>query len=216
MLRLLSRKAATAVRLLRESPREVLRRLLPRFESFVIISTPVTAERLRPPLEGLSFQKLSDRELLSAARSRDEFAPAVELLEVLGQNCAYGAYLDGTLVAMIWLIAYGCAPPGARLLRLREGQAERAQIVTLPEHRGKGIMPWALMELNEVASATGIREFLGLVTPGNVPSLRASRKAGSQKIGRIYRLIGPPFLGSRQWVLRRASKPSVRGGVEGC
>jgi GNAT superfamily N-acetyltransferase len=166
----------------------------------------VTAERRRPPLEGLSFQKLSDRALLSWARTRDEFAPAVELLEVLGQNCAYGAYLDGTLVAMIWLIACGCAPPGARLLRLREGQAERAQIVTLPEHRGKGIMPWALMELNEFASAAGIREFLEVVASDNAPSLRAMEKAGGQVTGRIYRLISPPCFGFRQWAIRRDCK----------
>ena len=194
MLGLVLRKAATGIRLLRESPRELLQRLLPRFESYETNSTPVTGERLKPPVAGLTFRKLTDEELLSAARSREEFAPAEVLLEVLGRNYAYGAFLGGTLAAMIWLIAYEWAPAGARLLRLHEGQAEKAQGATLPEHRGKGIMPWALSELSSIAFAMGLRELCGIIASNNVPALLAVQRPVRRQLGTFTVLSARRFL----------------------
>jgi hypothetical protein len=90
---------------------------------------------------------------------------------------------------------------------LCEGQAERAQGVTLREHRGKGILPWALSELRNTAFSLGIPELLSVVARNNTPALRANQKAGGVAIGRIYRLISPPCFGFRQWVIRRDCKP---------
>jgi RimJ/RimL family protein N-acetyltransferase len=104
---------------------------------------------------------------------------------------------------MVWLIAYAWAAPGARLLSLREGEAERVQGVVLTEHRGKGIVPWVLSELSSIAFAMGLRKLLGVIATNNVPALRAVQKIGGRKTGRIYRFIGPPFLGFRQWIIRR-------------
>ena len=206
MLQLLLRKLTTAFRLLRESPPQALQKLLPRYDSYIITVTEVSAERKPPPLPGLVFRKLTDEELLSAANGREEFASSKEFLTVVGLNCAYGALLNGTVVAVIWLLTPGSTPEGTRLLKLEKGQAERAQIVTREDYRGRGIMPWAFAELNRIAPSMGVRECLSVIESANASSLRAIEKAGGIRMARVYRLVGPPFLGFHQWVIRREIK----------
>jgi RimJ/RimL family protein N-acetyltransferase len=91
----------------------------------------------------------------------DQGAPAyIQWLMGPGQNEKIQAFFNGTFPVL--------APDEALL--------ENA--LTLPEFRGKGIMPAAMARIAEEGKALGVRYVLTFVEENNIPSLKGCKKSG--------------------------------------
>ena len=186
----LRKKLFTTVRLLREDRKGLIQHLRGRLENFVVYS----ADPHKIPtveIEGAVLRKLSDEELASLPTEQDFLRDQVERLSRLGFNDAYAVYYNDQLAHISWLItAEHDRLIRPRNVKLKPGEAEITNCVTLPEFRGLGIYGFAIRNLCRIAAGTlDIKRVFMITSVNNLASQRGMQKAGLQFQGKILRLV---------------------------
>jgi ribosomal protein S18 acetylase RimI-like enzyme len=182
------KKLFTTLRLLRHDRRGLLRHLLGRVERYVVYSTDPRAIQASD-IEGAVLKKLSDEELASLPVDQDFLKEQVERLSRLGFNDAYGVYYKDQLAHISWLITSEhdrVIKP--RNVKLKAGEAEITNCVTLPEFRGLGLYAFAIRSLCEVAAGAGAKRVFMITNVNNLASQRGMQKAGLSSHGKILRV----------------------------
>jgi len=207
----LRKKLRTAIDLLRDDPKRLLKDLTGKIEHYVVFE--VNTEKIAPPtscIDGLKMEKFPDEELLKLTTMNEEMREYSERLISKGFNDAYAFYLDGKLANIIWLVSSEHDRMlDIRNVKLRENEAEITHMITLKEFRGRGICPYCIQSLLHLASEKGIRRVYAITNIGNIASQRALEKGGLIRCAKIYRLVfdylpGSPYITFRghRWRLR--------------
>ena len=182
------KKLFTTLRLLRHDRRGLLRHLLGRVERYVVYSTDPSTMKA-PDVQDTVLRKLSDEELASLPVEQDFLKEQVERLSRWGFNDAYGVYYKDQLAHISWLITSEhdrLIKP--RNVKLRAGEAEITNCVTLPEFRGLGLYPFAIRSLCVVAAGAGAKRVFMITNVNNLASQRGMQKAGLSPHGKILRV----------------------------
>jgi hypothetical protein len=206
------------VQLVRSDPRRLLRMLTGTSAQWVVFRQDTTAALSKvPEPPGANVELLNGEELRHVENPADdpEFRNRqVERLHRFGQSYAYGVRLGAAIAHVSWLLPSSAVlrdPP--ILLELREDEAEITGCETISAFRGRGLYPYAIRRIVEVARSCGIRRVYMKTRDTNESSQRGILKAGFERVGSI-RVITPPLAPSRTFVLRNVKPPVLGVGTE--
>lgn len=175
----LSRKLSTAVRLLR-SDRGRLRQLLhARLFRYVVFSArPADIAAAAAP-EGVEIRVVGEPDLAGVDQSDGDLRDAVDRCGKLLGTFSYGAFCQGELAHISFLIpAERDRDRRPRLVKLRPGEAEIGSCVTFPRFRGRGLYPLVIRTVAREAGALGYDEVFMITEQHNVASQQGILKAG--------------------------------------
>jgi ribosomal protein S18 acetylase RimI-like enzyme len=167
----------------------------------------------RSAQDGIQFRPLSEGEL------RDlEDGPFREgqltRLEMFGESHAYGAYVEGRLAHVSWLLIGDVSRKDIPVvLKLRDDEAEITGCETLPAFRGKGLYPFAIGCLLRIAQQSGVNTVYMKTNESNLASQRGITKAGFRKAGTIL-LYYSPFLKNPFVFMRRDTRQMPTSACE--
>ena len=183
------RKVLTGLTLLRSDPKKLMQHISGRLERFVVYGCDPNS--IPPPVmtEGAVVRKLTDDELEHLSSIYEFLRAHTERVHKFGFNDAYAVYYHGELAHISWLISaeHDRRIP-TRNVKLREGEAEITNCVTLPQFRGLGLYPFAIRSLCAVARERGISRLFMISPINNLASQRGMQKAGLSPQGKIFRL----------------------------
>jgi len=186
----LRKKLGTAARLLREDPARLAREALGRVESYVVYAA--APEEIAPPepRDGYVLSKLSGEEVAGLGARSPELGGEAERYGRGGSGDAYALFVGGELahVASLVTAEHDRALP-VRNVKLRAGEAEITNCLTLSKFRGKGVYPFVIRGLAQVARERGVRRLYMMTGVGNAASRRGIEKAGFTRRGRIVRFV---------------------------
>lgn len=205
------RKLRTLVQLVRSDHRRLLRMLTGSSAQWVVFrqDTNAAVSKLPEPPDA-QVEMLNEEELRHIENPADdpEFRNRqVERLNRFGQSYAYVVRLGAAIAHVSWLLPSSAVvrdPPV--LLELREDEAEITGCETIPAFRGRGLYPYAIRRIVEVARSRGVRHVYMKTRDTNESSQRGILKAGFERVGSI-RVITPPLAPSRRFVLRNVKPP---------
>ncbi len=186
-------KALKFFRLVRENPRSLPKYLLAVHRLAVYEYDPREV-KVRRPCEEVRFRKLTDEELASFESRDDELARQARCFNQLRFNRAYAAYVGAELAHVAWLI--GAKEDSGRSIRnvkLRAGEAEITYALTLPRFRGRGVYPFVISKLCEIAARQEVERVFMIANLDNVDSRRGIEKAGFRCCGRVVAVLCPLF-----------------------
>lgn len=195
------RKTASALRLLRQGPRAVLRKAA-RLDSYRVYRTP---EGFAPPPgpPGLALRRLPDSELAGLGKLHPELKDQSRRLAYLGFNDAYGLFDGDELLQVSWLIpAEHDRLLPVRYIKLRPGEAEITHSHTLNRHRRRGYYAEVIRRLCALAAEQGLHTVFMTTDVHNLASRRGIEKAGLRPCGRIFALFLPMLGEGPQIILR--------------
>jgi RimJ/RimL family protein N-acetyltransferase len=119
---------------------------------------------------------------------------------------AFGARIDGELVAVCWIQARETHRKRGGLLDLADDEAELAQITTAPSFQGRGIASKLIRYAAWQMGIRGFRKLYAKIWRGNDASMRAFQKAGWTIERRFFSLR---LRGVGRWVtLSLPARPS--------
>ncbi len=178
----LRRKLRTAYQELRQNPKGILRELIGLSSRMIVFSADASA--ISPPQDrvGVTFRPLSNDDF--TCLPDDLRKEQLDRVSTIGENRAYGVFVDGALAHVSWLLAAsheGRTPP--RVLLLRSDEAEITGCFTLPAFRGKGLYPFAIQSIARSAKQQGIRLLFMKTKPDNIASQNGILKAGLHRAG---------------------------------
>jgi hypothetical protein len=212
----LTKKASTAVRLLRQDPLAFLRYLAGSCERFDLFAADTNRVPSPPAIEGTRFEKLSDETLCRLSQERSELRVHGERASRLGFNSAYGIFCGPHLAHISWLmLPQDDRRLPIRYVELKPAEAEITHCLTLPEFRGRGLYPYAIANLCRVARGYGAKRVFMTVPAGNVSSRRGVEKAGLISEGRIVRIM-LPYLPGQPGLIWRGHRWRLAGMVARC
>jgi len=192
------KKARTLVGLVRNDPLEIARTLTGRVErSFVFVadvkSYPVAAEMP----DDWRFESMTIEQVHALESRDDELVPYALRFREREFSDAWGVWIDGELAHVSWMIPHehDVLLP-VRNLKLQPGEAEITHAITPSRFRGRGMFPFMIGRLMELAREQGLTRVYALTGVGNTSSQRAITKAGFSRGGDIYRWIFPYLPGS--------------------
>lgn len=196
------RKLTSAVDMLRHRRGDARRLLTGRLTRYCIFSHDAGESAQVNVVEGAEFRKLEEADMraISDPAFRDK---QLDRLGRFGTSYAYGIVVDGRIAHISWLL-----PPGAirietpAVLLPGDGDAEITASETLPEFRGRGLYPFAIGQLLNVAHAKGVRTVYMKTHRHNVASQVGIRKAGLRQRGTVL-VYEPPVVPHRAVVWRR-------------
>jgi RimJ/RimL family protein N-acetyltransferase len=84
---------------------------------------------------------------------------------------------------------------GQSFPKLKDNEALIESVFTIPEYRGKGIMPSAIDSISEKGKDFGIKYLMLFVEIDNVPSLKGCHRSG----------FSPYVLRTEKWILFKRS-----------
>ena len=199
------RKVTTAIRMLRSDRGQLLKAITGHSWNTFVYARDMNSAITAPILHNVRFEPLSEADLAAIpvhASDPDFGERQASNLRAFGRSYAFGVYWDDVLAHVSWLL-----PPEAlvgespRMLLLKPGEAEISACETLPEFRGKGLYPFAIQKILEVAQASGIQRVYMKTVEENKSSQAGIIKAGMRRVGTI-RMWTPPFMPSRVVALR--------------
>jgi RimJ/RimL family protein N-acetyltransferase len=117
------------------------------------------------------------------------FPRHAQVRERFGLDQCYIAMVGGDIAHLVWLYypdEQDRQP--TRWLRLKPGEAEIANGITLPQFRGKRVYPFVMYTLLRKLRDEGYRYVYGYIEADNLPSRRGIDKVGFKLIGRSWRL----------------------------
>jgi len=199
------RRLLGAARRIRQDPLHCYRMFV-HLESYVVYSSDPSAIIPPNPLEGITFRKLSDEELAALTGEEEELKRHATRFRETKFNDAYAAFCNGKLAHISWLIT----PDHDRLLpvrdlRLRDGEAEITHCLTLPQFRRRGLYPYVIRNLCQIAASRGTKRLFMITNIKNIASQHGMAKAGLLRHSRIFRLVFS--LGSWEtWVTLRGHR----------
>lgn len=201
------RKLTTALRLIRENPRNLWRAIVQveNYVAYVADPTDITAEE-----EGqLALEKLSDDKLSRLAGEHGDLVEHSNRTRRYGFNDAYAVFIDGRLAHVSWMIpaSHDRLLP-VRNVKLHDHEAEITNCLTIPEFRGQGVYPRTIRRLCELAVNLDIHQVWMITGTANKASQRGIQKAGFVRRGRIIRFSSPllpqkislTYRGHRRWM----------------
>jgi len=198
------RKAISAVRSLRENPREFLRTLIGRSERYVVFAVDPHEVTIPTAPSGWVLAKLDTTALTALPSDTPELRAQHARIHQGRINDAWGLYIGGVLAGVCWLIpSEHDRQYAVRNVKLRPDEAEITHCVTLPEFRGRGVYPYMIRVLCGIAADRGIRRLFMITNRMNVASQRGITKAGLCQIGGIYRHVFPYLSESAAITFRR-------------
>ena len=204
-------KVRTILRLVREDRRQLWRLL--RGQSFQMFVYALPVDSVLPAIRtptGARVKVLSEDDF--AALPDDPDAPGFgrqqfERVRRYGTVCAYGVYLEDALAHVTWLLPPALeAMERPRLLCLKEGEAEITASETLPRYRGRGLYPYVIQQIIDMARDGGVRTVYAKARRENLSSRTALVKAGLREVGTIT-VITPPAMPGKALVMRRFHAP---------
>lgn len=202
------RKLRSAIRLARSDRGELIRTLTGNSSRLLVFRLDTETATSAPvaPVPEVQFVPLNEEQLatLPCSIADPDFRNRqMERLHRLGKSYAYAVRVGDTIAHVSWLLpASAIASDIPRILKLREDEAEISGCETAPAFRGKGLYPYAIQCLANLARKQGIRHIYMKTVETNVASQSGIRKAGLKPIGSV-RLIHPPLAPSRTIVRRR-------------
>jgi RimJ/RimL family protein N-acetyltransferase len=205
------KKLRSMLQLVRSDRPRLFRVLTGSFVQWIVFRQDTTAavSQVPEPPEA-QFEKLDEEALRHIENPADdpEFRiRQIERLRRFGQSYAYAVRVGGVVAHISWLLPSSAIlsdPP--ILLELREDEVEITACETLSVFRGKGIYPYAIQRMVEVARTCGIRRVYIKTRDNNESSQRGILKAGFDRAGSI-RAITPPVAPSRTFILRNLKTP---------
>lgn len=205
-LLILKKKFLLARALLRTDPGAFMSAVTGRVHRLLVFSELTSRIPAPPALSNVYCKSLSDAELLALVDRRPELKYQRDFLETIGESRAYGVYLDDQLANISWLLMpeHG-ARRTVRHIKLRAGEAEIAACVTLPEHRGSHLYPFAIQTLCTIAREAGVRRVFMITGGENVSSQRGILRAGLRPCGHVLRFV-LPFFPSRPGLILRGRR----------
>ena len=159
-----------------------------------------------PAPAGARFQILTEDDLAKPVSGENEAEfrrRQLGRLRQFGAAHAYGVYSGEKLAHVSWLL-----PPAAvaqeqpKFLDLQDGDAEITGSETLPGYRGKGLYPFAIQQIIQVAEHLGIRRIYMKARKENLPSQAGILRAGLRQTG-VITVVTPPAISSKTFILRR-------------
>ena len=185
----LKRKLIKALRLLRSHPLRFFARLIWQTEKFVVYETDPDSIPASQPREGVAFKKLSDEDLRALADGKAGFQRQADRFQKFQFNDAYGLYCDGKLAHVSWLISaeHDRTLP-LRIIKLGPGEAEITHCHTLSEFRGKGLYPFAIRTLCDIAAEKGVKRVFMMTKSFNTSSQHGIEKAGLPQTNQLVRI----------------------------
>ena len=172
-------------RLLKE-PRNFLRRNL-HCQRYVLVERNLHKALfpILPPLLPINFSLLNEDILDKTNISLLGNKEAVLMNLKKGDIYFISQYKD-KIIAYIWLTLQGRIIPGPPIrLRLRDKEIYCANIITLNEYRGKGVIPDAIYKGFEILKQLGYQRVYGIIPYKNRPALRNAQRCGFSQIRRI-------------------------------
>lgn len=196
------RRLTSAVQMLHSRRGELRRLIVGRLTRYFVFSQDLHRPVPVDSVEGAEFRKLDEVDLRAIADPafRDK---QIDRLARFGTNYAYGVVVDRRIAHISWLL-----PPAAirietpAVLLPVDGDAEITACETLPEYRGRGLYPFAIGELLNVAHAQGVRRVFMKTHRHNAASQAGIRKAGLRLSGTAM-VYEPPVASHRAMVWRR-------------
>lgn len=162
-------------------------------------------ERVPPPDHetGWRFRPVSAGELVQLAAGNDPFfLRQIERLDRFGRSHAFGVFVDGQIAHVSWMLATPADHlDSPRLLALAADEVEITACETLPAFRGRGIYPFAIRALAELARDGGLRRILMKTSHDNRASQTGMRKAGLEEIATVV-VWNPPWNSARSMAVR--------------
>jgi RimJ/RimL family protein N-acetyltransferase len=201
------RKLRTGIRLLRTQPTLLASRAFGTTEFYVVYCADPKTVPTPSPNDKLELQKLSDSELAALPLELAEFREQMDRFRLLGYNDAFAVIYDGCVAHISWLVTSAHDRRNSiRNVKLRHGEAEITHCMTLPEYRGRGLYPFAIRSLCQIAQKQGIRRVFMITGSQNSASQRGIEKAGLVRSGWVARWVFPfipncysPVLRSHRW-----------------
>jgi GNAT superfamily N-acetyltransferase len=150
---------------------------------------------------------LEPEELTTQERINElDLDPADVERAISGGVEACAALDKGSIVSFVWISPNAPSLNGDLALKCDERLAYFYRAFTVPEFRGRGVMPAVLRVALKECAARGDRGVIACIDVANRPSWRAFRSAGFKTIAtiRFARAFG------RYWIRPRCSKTSPR------
>jgi hypothetical protein len=193
------RKLQTAVELLRGDRERLKNALFGRSRLWKVYSvTPDQLVRV-DSTAGVEVRKLSDDDIATIAMPSWLRREQEDRIRRLDFNGAYGAFCDGRLAHISWLIPALREQP--RTLSLRPNEAEISACITLPEFRGRNLYPITIAHIARDVKQD-IRTIYMKTTVDNIGSQRGLLKAGLQPCRWVLEYEMPRWLGRREVTIR--------------
>lgn len=197
------RKLASAAALWERNPRRFWKGLTGSLERLVVYSARPEQVDAPENREGVVFRKLSDEELANLAAEDAELAKQMGRWEEVGANHAYGVFCEGRLAHVSWLIGWEeDRRLPVRLVRLEPGESEITTCYTVKRFRGRGLYPFAIRSLCQVARERGMQRIYMITGVKNHASRRGIEKGGLKPCGKVFRLVFPLFPHAEGWIWR--------------
>ena len=127
---------------------------------------------------------------LAGARTRPGQVPWEFRCDLYDGVEDFFVYKEGDRIGHISWVYYKRHPN--RILDLHDGECEIKFCLTLPEFRGKGLYPAALLTILRYVKARGCRQCFVCVKDDNTASIRGIEKAGFSRLGcaRVRKAFG--------------------------
>src|SRR5687768_13161565 len=139
-----------------------------------------------PPLPGVTFRKLTERELLEAAEDPVldlDLDPQFIREATKRGDLAWGAFEHDRLVGYTWRASSQAPFADGVWVRVPAPFQYGYKSYTLPSHRGLGIYPATGRVADQQSLELGYPAMLHLVDISNIASLRAANQLGSMTAG---------------------------------
>jgi GNAT superfamily N-acetyltransferase len=176
----------SAFRLAVANPRQLLAEIVGKGSRSYVYATRLSELPATPFEPAGACRLLSEAELVNFPYDGNP-----ERLARLGKDRAYGAFVNGSLAHVSWLVTREIEPATGNVIGLREDEAEITACFTVPEFRGQGLYPVAIRQICEIARRAGFRTVFMKARPENVSSQRGVLKAGLKRIGTVYSWSSP-------------------------
>ncbi len=187
------RGADRAIALARATMAALPRLAAERVSQMMVYSMDTGSITRAEPREDLVFRALSPEEVHDLAVGDDTFREQQRnRLSRFGTSHAYAVVADGQVAHVSWLLPASAMkhdPP--RVIRARTGTAEITACETLPEFRGRGIYPFAIRNLAEVARGQGVGRVWMKTAADNRPSQVGIERAGLTRVGTATLILLP-------------------------
>jgi len=190
-----TRAVRRGVHLLRKNPAELVGLFSARMSRWIVYAIDTEGLAAPVPRAGLEFTALLSDDLHALPADDASFrSRQLERLQRFGASYAYAVTVNGQLAHISWLLpAQAMGRDHPQVFRPLVDEAEITACETLPPYRGRGIYPFAVRNLLEVARRNGIRRILMKTRADNLASRAGIEKAGLQRLGSAL-LIATPIL----------------------